>query len=418
MWVKMAPMPFPAFTQIRSSAHTTSRSDGTDARSLVVDAALSGVLAVVSALGLCMAVALIAWFFADNGAHGSTVDALRAGGLAWALGLGGSANTTIGHVSLTPLGLTAIEVVAVVRATRWGWRRSGLDEALPSGRTLLTAVGVFTGTYVVLVVILTESLTTSAVSLSATGSLGAALLISGLGCGWSGLWCSGRVESWWETLPEMAQSMVRIAVGAALSLLAAAAVLVAVSWVTSFHEATDTYAALGINVGDGVILTLLCALSLPNAVGFAVAYLVGPGFAVGTGTSVTVTSVSLGALPLFPTVAALPDPGPQPGWLICLLFVPGLCALIATARLQREFADEHSEGWDRILVRGLGGGALAGVALTVFAVMSGGALGNHRMAVIGADFWPVLLCAVGGMALGGALGGLLSAVWQRWRSAH
>lgn len=396
----------------------TSRAASTDARPLVVNAMLAAALAVVTAVGLCMAVALVGWFFADAGAHGNTVDALRVGAVAWILGLGGSADTSIGHVGLTALGLTFIEIVAVVRCARWAWRRSELGDTRPTQRTVALAWGAFVATFVLLAIILLEVAAPASVSPSLSGTLGAAVVLSVAASAWGGLLESGRLGELWLQAPPLARAIVRIGIQAALGLTAAAALLVGISLAMSFSNAGDTYTALKLGFGDALMLTVVCALSLPNAVGFAISYLTGPGFAVGTGTSVTVTSVSLGALPLFPTVAALPDPGTQPGWMMVGLFVPGLCALIAAARVQREFSSATRDGWDQVLLRGLGGGALAGLAVSVFAGISGGGLGDHRMSQIGAGFWPVLMCAVGGMALGGALGGLLSAVWRRWRDAH
>ncbi|MGN6721036.1 MAG: cell division protein PerM [Marmoricola sp.] len=402
-------------SQTSRFARMTARSESTDARPLVVNATLAAVLSVAVGGGLCMAVSLLGWFFADAGAHGNTLDALRVGGVAWTFGLGGSADTTVGHIGLTPLGLTLIEVIVAIRCARWGWRRSDLEDTVVPPRTLALAGGAFVGIFVVLAVVVLEVMTASSFSPSLPGTFGAALLI-GAGAGAAGwLLESGQLAVLWQQLPSLLQSVIRIAVQAGLGLVAAAAALVAISMALSFSDAGDAYTALKLGFGDALMLTVVCALALPNAIGFAIAYLTGPGFAVGTYTSVTVSSVSLISLPPFPTVAALPDPGTQPGWLIILLFIPGLCALVAAARLQRELAED---GWDQVLLRGIGGGALAGLVVAIFATLSGGALGNHRLSEIGAAFWPVLLCAVGGMALGGGLGSLLSAVWQRWRSAR
>lgn len=405
-------------SQTSRFAALSGRAESADARPLVVNAVVASLLAVATAVGLCMAVSLVGWFFADAGAHGSTLDALRVGGIAWILGLGGSADTSIGHVGLTPLGLTFIEVLAVVRFARWGWRRSDLGEAIPAPRTVGMAWAAFTGTFVVLAIVLLEAMDASSVTPSLAGTFGAALLLSGAAGAWGALLESGHLHDLWLRAPALARATVRIGVQAALGLAAIAAVVIAVSLAMSFSRAGDPYTSLKLGFGDALMLTLVCALSLPNAVGFAMAYLVGPGFAVGATTSVTVTSVSLIALPPFPTVAALPDTGAQPGWLVVLLFLPGVCALVAAVRLQQEFVGDDEDGWDQVALRGLAGGALAGVLVTLFAVLSGGALGDHRLAHIGASFWPVLVCAVGGMALGGALGSLATAVWQRWRAAH
>lgn len=398
-------------------ARLTARPESTTAPSLVPNAALAGVLAVATAVALCMAVALVGWFFADAGAHGNTLDALHVGGIAWVLGLGGSADTSVGHLGITPLGLTLIELVIAIRCARWGWRHAGVGEAIPAPRALALAGGAFVGTFVVLAVVVLEVVSASSASPSVAGTFGGAVLLSAVACACGGLLESGELAALWQRMPALLRAMLGVAVQAGLGLVAAAAVLVGISLALSFSDAGNAYTTLKLGFGDALMLTLVCALALPNAIGFAISYLAGPGFAVGVTTSVTVSSVSYVSMPPFPIVAALPDPGSQPGWLVAMLAVPGLCALVASARHERDFVGEQG-GWDQVLLRGLGGGALAGVAVSILAAISGGSLGDHRLSQIGPSLWPVLICAVGGMALGGALGGLISAAWQRWRAAH
>ena len=80
--------------------------------------------------------------------------------------------------------------------------------------------------------------------------------------------------------------------------------------------------------GDYVMYTLATMAVAPNAVLFGGAYLLGPGFAVGTGTIVSPTVVSLGPMPAFPLLAGLPDAGPTPEWAIGLLAVPVIVAMV------------------------------------------------------------------------------------------
>lgn len=402
------PSPFPSIS--RSAASTAP----SETSSLTYNAALAALLAVAATLGLCMAVALVGWFFADTGAHGNTLDALRTGGVAWVLGLGGSAHTSIGHVGMTPLGLTVIEVLAVTRFVRWGWRRSTVTES-PQSRAMAMAWAVFVVTFVVLAVLVLAVFAPASVSPSMAGTFFCAVLISALPSAWAGLGCSGHLDEFWLRLSPTARASIRLGLRALLMLMAAAAVLVAISLIRSFSQVQQPYTSLGLGFGDAIMLTIICALTLPNVLGLALAYLTGPGFMVGVGTKVTVNSVALIPLPLFPTVAALPDAGSQPGWYVLLLFIPALCALIAGGRIQRDFAEAEDDGWDAAALRGLAGGAGAGVLVAIVAALSGGALGDHRLSQIGASFWPVLVCAVGAMAVGGALGSLAVAGWQRWR---
>jgi hypothetical protein len=97
---------------------------------------------------------------------------------------------------------------------------------------------------------------------------------------------------------------------------AAAGLLTAVSLgllVVAVALAADTggYAALSRSLGGSgagaVGLLVLSVLLLPNAAAAAIGLAAGPGFAVGSGTLVSVHGVTLGAVPALPLLAALPD---------------------------------------------------------------------------------------------------------------
>ncbi|MFG2818912.1 DUF6350 family protein [Kitasatospora sp. NPDC048365] len=77
---------------------------------------------------------------------------------------------------------------------------------------------------------------------------------------------------------------------------------------------------LGTGPADWLGILLACAALLPNAVVWAAAYALGPGFAVGTGTVAAPFGTRLGAVPDFPLFALVPAPGGA-GWglLACAL---------------------------------------------------------------------------------------------------
>ena len=67
---------------------------------------------------------------------------------------------------------------------------------------------------------------------------------------------------------------------------------------------------------SGIPVLLLGVLAAPNAVIAALAYLLGPGFAIGAGATVSVGSGAHGVVPAFPLLGALPHgrPTPSSGW--------------------------------------------------------------------------------------------------------
>ena len=120
---------------------------------------------------------------------------------------------------------------------------------------------------------------------------------------------------------------------------------------------------------------LLVLLIAPNLAAWGSSYLLGPGFALGSGTVVAPSGVALGPVPAVPVLAAVPDVRGSPTWLLSVLAVPVLCGLLV--------------GWTRRpalpldLVRGRGAAARPrrrcsrAVATGVLAWLSGGAVGRR-----------------------------------------
>jgi hypothetical protein len=151
-------------------------------------------------------------------------------------------------------------------------------------------------------------------------------------------------------------------------------------------------------------------LVVPNAVAFSGSYLLGPGFTVGAGTLVTPQAAVVGALPMFPLLAALPDNGPAPAWTAWLVGLPVLVAFAAAIRVQRALPTVR---WDEGALRGCAGGILAGLGFALLAAVAGGAVGPGRMRDVGPLVGDTLLQAVTAFGIGGLLGGLAITWWQR-----
>jgi hypothetical protein len=145
-------------------------------------------------------------------------------------------------------------------------------------------------------------------------------------------------------------------------------------------------------VGTGLLLLAQLAY-LPNAVIWAIAYMLGPGFAVGAGTVAAPSGSVLGPLPAFPLLAALPtgSHGSGPGWLAAVMlavpYLAGIVAGVLTVRLAPSSALESAP------VRGFCCGVLTGGVLGVGAAFAGGPLGDGRMTAVGPSPWQVATVA-------------------------
>ncbi|MFL6023870.1 MAG: DUF6350 family protein [Marmoricola sp.] len=378
-------------------------------RPLSATAAMGGALAVGITLVLCMSLALTAWFLADGGAHGDTKDALRVGADAWLAGLGSHLTLAGLPLGITPLALTMMLVLVAFRCGRWAGRNA---HTVTDDRVLAGGVATFAGAYVAAAVVVCVLATTTGATPGMSRTILGALLVSGLAGGLGQGAGTGRLEQWLGRVPFWAREVVLGAIAGAMLLLAAGAALVAVSLLFSFNEASEVLSKLDLSTGDALTYTLVMALVAPNLALLGSAYLLGPGFAIGTGTTVSPTAVSLGAVPAFPALAALPGEGPTPGWLVLLMGVPVLAAAIGAGIGRRDGAPQPL---DLAALRGAAAGFLAGVLITVAITLAGGPAGTGRMADIGAPGAEVLVFATGMMSVGGLVGGFLHEWWSRRR---
>ena len=388
----------------------SSRPEGPEAgRALATGAALAGAAAALIGLVVCMSVALTGWFLADAGAHGDTTDALRVGADAWLAGHGSRLAVSGVPLGVAPLAVTMILVLTAFRGGRWAGQRSASTD---EDRVLLGAAATFTCAYVVVAVATCVLASRSGATPVLGRAVLGALLVSALagGCGLAA--GSGRLTGWLDRAPAWALDVVTGALAGALWLVAAGAALTGISLLLSFNEAATVLSGLHLSVGDALSYTVVMALFAPNAALFGASYLVGPGFAFGTGTTVSPTAVSLGVVPAYPVLAALPDDGPTPGWLVVLLAVPAVAAALGIGMtLRRQEPLAH----DLAAMRGAAAGFGAGLVVTLLVAAAGGPLGTGRMAEVGAPVGEVLVFATGLMSVGGLLGAVLQNWWRRRR---
>ncbi|MCW2787243.1 MAG: hypothetical protein JWP74_3760 [Marmoricola sp.] len=376
-------------------------------RPLSTVAALAGVAAGLITLVVCMSLALTGWFLADAGAHGQTTDALRVGADAWLIGHGSHLVASGLPIGIVPLAITMGLLLTAFRCGRWAARNSIL---VADDRVLGSGIAAFTGSYVVLAVLVFVLASTAGTSPSLGRTVLGAILVAALGGGTGMAIGTGRAGRLLDEVPDWVREVAVGAIGGALSLLAAGAILVALSLAVHLNEAATILSQLGLSSGDALTYTFVIALAAPNLALFGSAYLLGPGFAVGTGTTVSPTAVSLGVVPAFPVLAALPHEGPTPGWLVILFAVPAIAAGIGVVVSRR---DGEVLTYDVAAMRGAGSGFAAGVLISIAISLAGGPMGTGRMADIGAQGGQILVFATGIMGVGGLLAGLGQAWWLR-----
>lgn len=346
--------------------------------------------------------------------------AAQAGMVGWLLGHGVPLGTSIGPLALPPLLLTLLVGWRLNRAglhvTRAiGARRSGSarDALLVAG-----AVGLWYAAFGALAALvaagpgLTVSVPRAAVNFLILGVVGA--LVGSLR-GTDALLVLAR------RMPPVLRHGLRTAVVAAMLILAAGAAFAGLSVAIGGGEAADMIGAYRTGVAGQAGITLVSLAYGVNGAVWAAAYLLGPGFALGTDSLIRLTEVTVGPLPTLPLLAGLPD-GPMGATGAALLAVPVLAGMFAGWLLTRRLAgDPGGPGgpvppeWPLLTGAALVAGPAAGLLLGALAAMSGGSLGAGRLAEVGPVAWQVGAVATAVVAVSALLG---AAAARAFRSAR
>jgi len=351
-------------------------------------AALLGYLPVAVVIGLARTLE----------GSGDLLGAAHAGLAGWLLGHGVPIGTSIGPLALPPLLLTVFMIWRLNRAGLHVTRAVGSRHSGSPGRALLVAVVV--GTVYALVGALAALLVDGRGTDVTIGRTAAHFLVVGLfGALLGALRGTGAVATLARRAPAPLRHGVRAGLVAAFLILAAGAVAGGLAVALGGATAADIIAGYQTGVAGQAGITLVSIGYAVNVTIWAAAYLLGPGFALGVGTTVRMTEVTVGATPMVPLVAGLPE-GPMgtPGtWLLALPVVAGAVAgwtLVQRLRFGRDSAWRAGRGsgvsgtepaWSLVVASSLFAGPVAGVALGVLAGLSGGSLGSGRLSRIGPD---------------------------------
>lgn len=337
-----------------------------------------------------------------------------------------------GTLTLVPLGLTlipfALSVIAGRRIARACWRGQFLTPFF---------AGMITYALIGALVALVSS--TEHVSVNVLAGALFPLIPAGLGTlvgGWSvsrslAAVLGADAASWLERTSQYSRwagsyvwAVVRAGFLSAVAVVAAGGLLTAVALVWNWERIIAVYQQLGTGAAGDTALTALQLGYLPNMVVWAAAWASGAGFAVGEGALTSPFENSLGALPQFPSFAALPQGEP---WLYgpAVIVLPVLAGVLAGWWFLRE-GENHLDDWMAIrlplrwltfilstlltvaFIAAIGAGLVA-----LLAWLSHGSLGMGRLTDIGPDPWRVFLWTGAEITAGAALGYILGPWLER-----
>jgi hypothetical protein len=362
------------------------------ARPLVVTGGIAAFAAAASGLAVLTTLTAIGWITAPHVGLGTGLGGvLRTAALLWLVAhhVGVTVHGA-GRIGLLPLGLVLLPGALLAMAGRWVVHAGAVTRLRHVGYAAIALALPYTLLAGALAVASRNSQAAPSLWQAVVSSFLLALVAGGLGAA-RGLAPWSRLA---RLMPARPRSVILGMLGACALLTAAGAALAGLSLFVHLPEVKAATDALAPGAAGAALLLLAQLAYVPNAIIWAVAYLLGPGFAFGAGTVVAPTGSALGPLPVFPMLAALPS-GPRsagPAWVTVLVlatpYLAGMFAGVVTVRVAPTPLIEAAALWG--LAAGAATGALAGLA----AAFSGGPLGDGRLATVGPSGWQVGLVAM------------------------
>jgi len=362
------------------------------ARPLVVTGGIAACAAAASGLAVLTTLTAIGWITAPHVGIGTGLGGvLRTAALLWLVAhhVGVTVHGA-GRIGMLPLGLVLLPGTLLALAGRWVVHAGSVTRLRHVGYAAIALALPYT--------LLAGALAVASRSAQAAPSLWQAVVASFLLAVVAGGLGAARGLAPWSRLaslmPARPRSIVLGMLGASALLTAAGAVLAGVSLAVHLPEVKAATSALAPGPTGAALLLLAQLAYLPNAIIWAVAYVLGPGFAFGAGTVVAPTGSALGPLPAFPMLAALPSGARSagPAWVTVLVlatpYLAGVFAGIVTVRITPTPVIEAAALW------GFAAGAATGAAAGLAAAFSGGPLGDGRLAAVGPSGWQVGLVAM------------------------
>lgn len=366
-------------------------------------ALLAAVLAAGAAAGTgLVAVALLVLLVWATGGRtdASGVDALRAAAQLWLVGQGAPLSVGEARLGVAPLGLVLLNGLLLMRAGGSVVSMTGSADLPAAGR----AAALLVTAYALIALLVAGVSASPSVRPPPIAAALAAALLAAVAGGLGVLRAAGLFGAAAALFPARTRALGRATAGAVAVLLGVGAALAGASLAVHLVSAGRLAEAVDAGIVGAIIMLVLGLALVPNAVVWGSAYALGPGFAVGVGTSVAPSGVALSALPALPLLAALPASGPAPMMAAPALLAPLVAGVVAGLLVVRTAPTRTPQAG---VLLGLACGPCSGAAIAMLAWLSGGPLGPGRLAAVGPSPWRVGLAAAVEV-------GLVAAVTAGW----
>ncbi|MGY1837951.1 MULTISPECIES: cell division protein PerM [unclassified Modestobacter] len=360
---------------------------------------------VTGLLGLWLALLVVQTLDPDGGLPVGF--SARVAGQLWLLAQGAAVELPSGPIRIAPLLVTA--------GIAWGLARAAGSvvavRELDSPRSVTGVLAVVVAVHVGTTGLVTALVTTPDAAVGMVRPLVGAGVLSLLGGGAGVLRDSPLGGELLDRFPGPARAVLRAVAAGTLALAAGCAAVLAVALASDVDGAAAMVTGLGGASAGAAGLAGLSLLLLPNALAAVAGLAAGPGFVVGSGTFVSVGSVTLGPVPALPLLAALPDTQAVPLVAFLSQALPALAGLVAGIALGRRLEDGDG-GAVTAALWGVVAGVGVGVVTGLWVFVAGGALGDAALAEVGA---PPLATGLAVAAQAG-IAAVVSAAVTRWRA--
>ncbi len=196
-----------------------------------------------------------------------------------------------------------------------------------------------------------------------------------------------RLPGTWASVPTLAFRGLALTT---LGLVGVGGVVVVAGLIARSTQVIGIFQASNADPLGATVIALCQLMYLPTLVLWAVAFVAGPGFAVGTDSAVTPAATQVGALPGIPVLGAIPDSSSP--WLLLLVLLPvGIGALAGWILRSRMPLTTGPEPVGPRLVLAIAVATLTGGVGALMAVVSRGAIGPGRLAETGPQPGPLAL---------------------------
>jgi hypothetical protein len=373
-------------------------------------AALEALLVVGIGVGISLVPLTLLWAM-QYGLQIDWVVFWRASVDIWLLGNGGDLYITLDQLTATSVGFAGADVPFLLSLAPLGFALLTVLFGVRAGRRIGETPHPLVGVAAALIAFaaLALGLTISALYPLARPSIWQGVLVPtlffavgiviGLGRGRA---IASRISERFRGLPgrlvEAVAVSIRAGAASAALVVTAAALAVAALMIASYAPIIALYEGAHAGVLGGVTLTIGQLAFLPNLVIWAASWFVGPGFAIGTGSAVSPIGTSLGPIPTFPILGALPTGDFAFGFVG--LLVPVLAGFLVAVAIRPRLVRALGEApRGRMLAAAALGIALSsGVVLGLLAWASAGSAGPGRLADVGPQ--PLLVGAFAALEIG------------------